>query len=621
MPPATHAVLTPLLEAGALGVLDVRFAGLMAELGGTASEALLLASALTSRSTRAGHVCLDLARAEEVTFPEKRPEPCPAFPPVDAWVEALRSAPVVGEPGSYTPLVLDPRARLYLHRYWAYQDALARWIRERAAPVEPAPPPGAVRRALDRLFPSSSAGVEPVDWQKVAACAAALRRFTVISGGPGTGKTFTVAGLLALLLDLHGDAEPPLRIALAAPTGKAAARLGESARRSAGRLPGRRPEAARIPTEATTLHRLLGSIRGSPYFHHHAEHRLPLDVLVVDEASMVDLALMAKLVQALPDHARLVLLGDRDQLASVEAGAVLGDICGRDRASGFSGAFRSVLERETGERIPEAAPPGGQPSIRDGIVLLRESRRFPASSGLGRLARHVNRGDQAGTASLLRKETSGDIRWSQLPDRDGLPSALRARTRAFLSTPPDATDPLAALSRFQRFRILCAVREGPYGVRSVNRVVEQSLAADGVIRPVGPWYAGRPVLVNRNDHTLQLYNGDLGMVLPQEDGSGFRVCFPAGEGAWRSVHPMRLPEHETAFAMTVHKSQGSEFDHVLLILPDRPYPVLTRELLYTAVTRARRSVEIWAAEPVLRFAVSRRTRRSSGLEDAVWDPA
>lgn len=603
------SVLEPLRQAGLLGELDIRFAGLMATLaGGEATDELLLASALTSRSTRAGHVCLNLALAEETTLPEGRPPGTRAFPQATAWAERLVRAPVVGTPGEFKPLILDGSARLYLHRYWSYQETLVRWIREHGVLVEPVPPPGTLRQALDRVFPPKG-DAEEADWQRVAACTAFLRRFTVISGGPGTGKTTTVTRILALLREVCGHEGGPPRIALAAPTGKAAARLGETVRGAAGTLPG-------APPPASTLHRLLGPVRGSPTFRHNAAHPLPLDALVVDEASMVDLALMAKLVQALPPRARLILLGDRDQLASVEAGAVLGDICGRDREPGFSPSFRSILERETGERIPErvGAVEGG--AVRDGVVLLRKSHRFRETSGLGRLARLVNAGDADGAIALLREGGTDDLTWAPLPTPRTLGAALRRSVREPFEEALKASSPSLALAGFDRFRILCALREGPYGAAAVNGLVERALAAEGLIRPRGPWYPGRPILVTRNDYELQLFNGDVGVVLPRDDGT-LRACFPAPEGTLRTVHPLRLPEHETAFAVTVHKSQGSEFDRVLLVLPDRPSPVLTRELLYTAVTRARSAVEIWAPEPVLRASVSRRTRRSSGLGDAL----
>ncbi|MCF8063517.1 MAG: exodeoxyribonuclease V subunit alpha [Deltaproteobacteria bacterium] len=613
-----HDVLEPLRQAGVLGELDIRFAGLMAKLAAEeASEELFLASALTSRSTRAGHVCLDLERAEEIAFPEGRPTDLPPFPPGAAWAERLVRIPVVGPPGEFTPLVLDECARLYLHRYWSYQETLIRWIRKHGACEASVPRPGALRHALDRLFPREGAG-SGVDWQKVAACTAFLRRFTVISGGPGTGKTTTVTRILALFHELSGQQGHPLRISLAAPTGKAAARLGETVHGAAHELFDPGSGRVEVLSGAATLHRLLGTKKGSPYFRHNAAHRLPLDVLVVDEASMVDLALMAKLVQALPPGARLILLGDRDQLASVEAGAVLGDICGGDREPGFSPSFRSLLERETGERIPEAASPPGEGPVQDGVVLLRKSRRFGEKSGLGRLARFINKGDEDGVMALLREGAADDVSWSPLPKPGELAGVLRKSVLDPFAEALNASTPARALERFDRFRILCALREGPYGVTAVNALVERVLAEEDLIRLQGPWYRGRPLLVTRNDYELQLFNGDVGVILPQEGRRELRACFPAPGGALRSIHPLRLPQHETAFAVTVHKSQGSEFEHVLLVLPDRPSPIMTRELLYTAVTRAKASVEIRAPESIIRAAVSRRTRRSSGLEDALW---
>ncbi len=615
----THTILDGLREHGAVAGLDISFAGLMAKLSGAVdSKELFLAAALTSRSTRDGNVCLDLGRAEETIFPEGRPPGVPRFPSAGKWAAGLRRTSVVGEPGDFTPLVLDEHARLYLHRYRTYQDTLARWILDRAPQVARVPDLKNLQEALLRLFPSTGGRDDEPDWQKTAACAAILRRFIVISGGPGTGKTTTVARILALLQETSGREGPPLRIALAAPTGKAAARLGEAVRRTAAALVDSGVAAPSMPAEASTIHRLLGTIPGSPYFRHNAERTLPIDVLVVDEASMVDLALMSKLVQAVPHNARLILVGDRDQLASVEAGAVLGDICGRDQYPGFSSGFRPLLEKGTGQLIPEPEAPDDGSPIQDSIVVLRKSYRFDPGSGLGGISRLVNQGDAEAAVSLLRDGSFEDIRWSPLPDRSELGPALRQYAGEFLSKITQEIDPARALQALERFRILCALREGPYGARHVNRIVERSLASEGLIHPSGPMYAGRPILVVRNNYELQLFNGDVGIILPQDQEGELCACFPGPAGGIRSVHPMRLPEHETAFAMTVHKSQGSEFDRVLLILGDRPSPVLTRELVYTAVTRARDFVEIWTPETVLRAAVSRRIQRSSGLEEALW---
>ncbi len=607
----THSILDTLHDHGAVSSLDISFAGLMAKLAGTGdSKELFLAAALASRSTRDGNVCLNLGRAEEAVFPEGRPPAIPRFPSAPQWAGRLRPAAVVGGPGDFTPLILDENARLYLHRYWAYQDTLARWIRDRASLEARLPDLESLREALSRLFPSPAGRSGELDWQKIAACAAALRRFLVISGGPGTGKTTTITRTLALLQETRAPGLPPLRIALAAPTGKAAARLGEAVRRTA---------APSLPMEAMTIHRLLGTVPGSPYFRHNAEHTLPVDVLVVDEASMVDLALMSKLVQAVPRDAKLILVGDRQQLASVEPGSVLGDICGMDEYPGFSAGFRKLLEKGTGLPVPEPDTPGKESPIQDSIVVLRKSYRFGSSSGIGRVSRLVNEGEAEAVTSLLKDGSLKDIVWSPLPGRNELGPALRRLAPNFTAGIMQEADPAAALQSLEKVRILCALREGPYGAKNINRIVERSLARQGLISPSAPWYAGRPILVVRNNYELQLFNGDVGIILPQGGEGELKAWFPGAAGEQRCLHPMRLPEHETAFAMTVHKSQGSEFDRVLLILGDRPSPVLTRELLYTAVTRARRFVEIWAPEEALTAAVSRRVQRSSGLKEAIWN--
>ena len=612
------SMLEGLRETGSLTVLDTKFALFMAELSGdAASPGLVLAAALTSRATRTGHVCLELARAEEILFPEGRPSGGPSLPPLRRWKEEIRRARVAGFPQERTPLVLDEDGRLYLHRYWSYQEALRRWILDQSVRVRRVQDMPSLQNALSRIFPSNGFGSTRPDWQKIAAAAALLRRFTVISGGPGTGKTTTAARILALMRVHSG--ERPARFALAAPTGKAAARLGEAVRSARSTLPLPDSLAADLPERATTIHRLLGTIPGSPYFRHHKGRPLPVDVLVVDEASMVDLALMAKLVQALPPDATLILLGDRDQLASVEAGAVLGDICGTAPDPGFSPSFHALLKKATGEDIPEPETDDKAGPVRDSIVLLRQSRRFDEAGGLGSVSRLVNAGDHEAVISFLKDSPREDVLLRPLPRSSLLGRALRERAHEPMVKALKEREPMEALARFDEFRILCALREGPFGARAVNLLVERHLADAGLVPAQGRWYAGRPVMIARNDYALQLFNGDMGIVLPSPEAEGdLRACFPMPDGSIRSIHPMRLPEHETAFAVTVHKSQGSEFDRVLLILPDHSSPILTRELLYTAVTRARRSVEIWSSETVLREAVGRRTRRFSGLQDALW---
>lgn len=608
------ARLAALRDAGHLTDLDVHLADVLARLARDDAPALLWAAALVSHRTGEGHVCADLAAAAGRPLVDGAAD-APVAPELAAWTAALRGTPVVGGPADDTPLVLDHASRLYLRRYWLYEQELATDLRARAAAPAAAVDDARLRSAAAELLPAD-ASVPGPDWQRVAAIAAVLRRLCVISGGPGTGKTSTVVRLLALL-GLQGGATPPV-VELAAPTGKAAARLEEAVR--AGRAAVPPALRAAIPEHASTVHRLLRVRPNSTRAGFDRDRPLAADVVVVDEASMVDLALMAKLVRALRPDARLVLLGDKDQLASVEAGAVLGDVCGE--APGFSPAFAARVSAVAGEVVPAGAGTTASP-LRDAVVLLRHSRRFAPGSGIARLADAVNRGD--GDAALAVLEAGGDdVGWRPTADaraaRTHLAAAAVAGFADYLERVHAGAPDAEVFDAFGTFRILCAHRAGTSGAAGVNRLVEEALATHRVIRPANPWYVGRPVMVTRNDHVLRLYNGDVGIVLPDPDDTArLTVAFPGGgDGAARRISPARLPEHETVYAMTVHKSQGSEFDRVVLVLPPEPSRVVTRELLYTAVTRARSRVEVWAAEAVVRAGAAARVERSSGLRDALW---
>ncbi len=590
-------------EADLYGPLDTAFADFLCRLAKGGHAVLRPLALALSRATAEGHLCLPLA---ELVSPGE----------LAATVTALAATGVVGEPGGRCPLILDRDNRLYLYRYWQYERELAAGLLLRAGARGLSVDEALLADGLRRLFGPLPAG-EP-DWQRIAAAAALWSRFCVISGGPGTGKTTTVVKILALLLEQGGPA--PLRMALAAPTGKAAARLSGAIHRATAGLATAPSVQAAIPDGVTTIHRLLGVVPGTTAFRHHGGNPLPFDLVVIDEASMVSLPLMARLVAALPPEGRLLLLGDRDQLSSVEPGAVLGDICGTGEPEGASPGFRRYLERVTGAP-PESLPGEGGGALADSLVVLRRNFRFAAESAIGRLSRAINAGDGRAVQDVL--EAGGEeVSWRELPGPAALAAVLEPHLVAGYGDYLAEAEPLAALAAFERFRVLCALRQGRYGVAGLNSLIERVLAGRGLLVPRGDWYRGRPVLITVNDHAQGLFNGDTGIALPDpEQPDRLAVWFADGRGGVRPVAPLRLPCHETAFAVTVHKSQGSEFEGVLLVLPGADSPVLTRELLYTGVTRARQRVELWGDRELLARALTRRVERRSGLGSLLRSPA
>lgn len=582
--------------------IDAQFALTVA---GNDDPAVTLAAALLSHDAGEGHVCLPLSRLmlTEEAHPLLVAWISEMATPID-WKKRLLASAAVSCGDSPAPLILCGD-RLYLNRMWCNERTVARFFNEvnQAIDVDEAQ----LSRILDALFPTT----DEVNWQKVAAAVALTRRISVISGGPGTGKTTTVAKLLAALIQM-ADGER-CRIRLAAPTGKAAARLTESLGAALRQLPLTDAQKKRIPEDASTLHRLLGAQPGSQRLRHHAGNPLHLDVLVVDEASMIDLPMMSRLIDALPPHGRVIFLGDRDQLASVEAGAVLGDICAYVNA-GFTAERARQLSRLTGYAIPAGA--GTQAaSLRDSLCLLQKSYRFGSDSGIGKLAAAINCGDRSAIQAVFQQGFS-DIEKRTLQSSDdyaGMLDEALAGYGRYLRLLHEKATPEAILQAFNEYQLLCALREGPFGVGGLNDRIEQAMVQQRKIHrhPHSRWYEGRPVMIARNDSALGLFNGDIGIALDR--GQGLRVWFAMPDGAIKSVQPSRLPEHDTTWAMTVHKSQGSEFDHAALILPSQRSPVVTRELVYTAVTRARRRLSLYADERILAGAIVTRTERRSGL--------
>lgn len=601
-----------LQKRGVLTALDVNFATTVGRLFAEARPEVQLAAALASRAVANGNVCLDLAAFGDdpvVRDLDGAAVGTLRWPEAGPWLAAIGNSPMVvpaADPlPTRAPLVLEADGRLYLERYWQCERRVAAAIRDRAEHSEEVDAAW-LAAALDRL--GLEARRDGPNRQRLAAALAMHRRLCIVSGGPGTGKTYTVAKILALLVEQGTSRLGRVpRIVLLAPTGKAAARLSESIRNELPRLACGDEVRGAIPSDAATIHRALGL---SPSGRRRRDPALFADAVVVDEASMIDLGLLDKLLAALPRRARLILLGDRNQLASVEAGTILADMCAPATGTAYAPDLADLLEPTLGASVPRARRAG--PAIADCTVELTENRRYRDSPGIGALAAAIHDGDVEAAFAALAPDVANGVDWIAAESLDDVVERACSQFEGLRAH----DDPAEQLRELERFRVLCAHRNGPWGVAGINATVERTLARRGRIEEGAASYAGRPLLIEKNDYQVGLFNGDLG-VLTATPGGG-RVALFAGKDGVRRIAPSRLPPHATVFAMTVHKSQGSEFDEVAVVLPRELSPVVSRELLYTAVTRARRRVTLYAAEHVLRAAVERRIRRASGLRALLW---
>jgi exodeoxyribonuclease V alpha subunit len=632
---------------------------------------IFLSVALVSLYAGQGHVCLDLAKCLENPTDVLRSPVNPAsqqlapdfIPDLSAllaglrlqdWVDALSMTSLSSPNTAGSPLVLsqtDPaRPLLYLRRMWRYEQDIMAGIQHRLTRRKTESTASSmIRPILDSLFHDNSTNQlagqsESPDWQKIA-CALALHNpFAIITGGPGTGKTTTVVRLLSALTQLHTGTEA-IRIKLAAPTGKAAVRLSESINAQRSRL----ENGQSIPARVTTIHQLLGPKAGSREFKYHASHPLPADVVVIDEASMVDVEMMARLITALSPQCRLILLGDKDQLASVEAGAVLGSLCQRARQVHYQPETATWIEQASGQLIPDHDIDPAGLALDQAITMLRFSHRFGQIPGIGELAARVNEGDTSALSCfngdypelsrfVVNRETQDSTLASLATDTvQGFGHYLRIMNEMPTTDSPREIDAWAhnVLTAYSRFQLLAVLRQGPTGVSGLNARIETHLAERGLIQRLHPdssgntsrWYAGRPVMMTRNDYSLGLMNGDIGIALwhpaTVHAPARLRVAFadPAREQGIHWVSPNRLPHVETVFAMTVHKSQGSEFSHTALILPGSDNPVMTRELVYTAITRAsERFTLIDRDNGTFERAILRRVMRLGNLSASTCSP-
>ena len=659
------AALQRWADKGWLRRIDSALANFVHEHDPQAQPAVLVAAALLTHREGRGHTCMPLntllvpGEALLEAPPEAQLELGVLWGSLphtlNEWLQALRASPLVRciaqsgaqEPNASDqgqPLVLAGTAQeplLYLRRYYLHERLVARSVQARCA-ASHAVDEVAAAHWLGLLFDGTSPAEGPsqaIDWQQLA-CAVALRAgLTVITGGPGTGKTYTAARLLALLFALQPDATP-LRVGLAAPTGKAAARLRQAIDTSLAELSQRLGGKLDLATftsrigAAKTLHALLGARPDTRQFRFHQGNPLDLDVLIVDEASMVHLEMMSALLEAMPIGSRLVLLGDKDQLASVEAGAVLGDLCRGAASAVYDSQTARYALAVTGGALPPAFVANAQPAhpLAQQTVVLQHSRRF--GGAIGQLALAVNAGQSAQALQLLAADPEGTLQGCQPtgPDtawqlavhgRVGAGACyadylhtMHARSHDSLQDADSHSAWVKAVVRaFDRFRILCAVHAGDWGTLNLNRAIQQALAQAGLLAPSGAWFSGRPVMVTRNDPELGVFNGDVGVALPGlGKGAALRVYFLDGDQL-RSVSVSRLAYVETAFAMTVHKSQGSEFEHTVLVLPAGGSKVLGRELVYTGITRARQQFTLVEGQAgLLAQAIANASQRASGLD-------
>lgn len=561
------------------------------------------AFALANWAVTQGHTCLALDTIPTSLMNHDNQRALP---------EALAASDLVAvvTPNNDTavrPLVLDGE-RLYLQRYHAYETQLTDRLRTLMA-AEPSPVEIGRLKPGHGLFAADPHNPEATNWQAIAAFAALRHRFTVISGGPGTGKTYTIVRLLRVLIESAAEDATPL-IALAAPTGKAAARMVESVRNGLDEMDADATFDTRIkehvPQNARTLHRLLGLTGATTRPRFNADNPLPYDVVIVDEASMVDLPMMAKLADAIRDDARLILLGDRYQLASVESGSVLAEICAHAGVNRFTAAQQQAAS----DLLTTPNEPASHP-LADHVVTLQTSRRFNADSTIGQLAAAVNAGDVE-TAHKLLVAGHDDLVYYARTDVAAINELVKqlADEYAILC---EISDPTLALAQLGKQSVLTAVRQGPTGSETLNAAITERIARRFDFNPQTPWYHGRPVMIRQNDYKTGLYNGDVGIALKNQNGQ-LRVWF-MGDHGLRAFLPSALPAHDSVYAMTIHKSQGSEFDSVTLVLPNYDVPVLTRELFYTGLTRARERLVVYAAQPVLAGTVGHRVKRDSGLAE------
>ena len=574
-----------LLRQAGMSELAYQFAKFIARLDKNDDPLIAVSAALLSEANSQGHVCLNLALALAnekymiLDLPDNSAD----------WIQRLKQSNVVGAAGEFTPLILTEQGTLYLYRYWLAEQHVAKAIQQRCQSIALNNP-----TQIQQLFTEWPSNIDGIDWQKVAVFMALTQQFSVISGGPGTGKTTIVLRLLTMLFAENSE----MKIALAAPTGKSAARLQQSIN-----------ESGYEGLESKTLHRLLGITADNQQGRYSAQRPLAIDIVVIDEASMIDISLMAILMNALPEKARVVLLGDSQQLASVESGAVLANLC--QQSVQFSTPFCDDLARVTGQHITAS---NSNTVLDNAIVVLQHSYRFDQNSDIGQLATAVKTGDMQPVFDVVANAQT--FIWQQHCDPASLLATVAQLYQPFLDAMKANETALVCLQTFEQQRVLCALKQGPQSVQSVNDAIERHIQKQSWRTQQG-FYHGRPIMVTQNDYRQQLFNGDTGLILRDISGE-LKACF-LFDNTLHWFDLARLPAHETAYAITIHKSQGSEFDNVCIVLAEEESPLLTKELLYTAITRAKKQVMLLCSEANLSKTVLTQHQRETGLAGLLLD--
>ena len=595
--------------------IDLWFGQKITETDARKEPVILITAALISRLSRQGDACLNLkayADKSDALYGEKNNDARPfLFPKIEKWLQILNTSPCVGKPKEYKPLILD-KNKLYMYKFWLYQKKIAKYLK--SANKHPNEPYNinAAKQTFARIFNIKEKKSYPII---LAAASALLKKITVITGGPGTGKTAAVADILAALINIETIQNPnkEITIALAAPTGKAAARLKESMAKIKTDKKYDKKILSVIPETSYTIHRLLKPNSDFSAYMRNKTNPLNFDIIVIDEASMIDIKLMTALIEAIDKNTKVIMLGDKNQLASVEPGAVLADICGDNKAKNFSKNFISHVKQITDVHPADLKHLQIQKNAFDNIIEFKTDFRFNKKSGIKKLSDLVNAQKAQEALNYLKKESKKDIKFIAVKKTADLHSQVQKAVLTRYKNYLKSEQPENCIKLFNQFKILCAVKKGAYGTESINTATEKILREKKLISLKTEWYHKRPLLITKNDYQTNLFNGDAAIVF-NTDGNIPYAVLSDNNGKIKKIACSNLAYYQTAYAVTVHKSQGSEFDNVMLILPNAKSPVLTKELIYTAITRAKKSVTILGTEEIFIYSVQKKTKRASGLK-------